>query len=86
MFNLRQKIAKFFHKEGPSYSNIDCDLSSQKFTLEVFSAIGGMAIQYSTYDTHRDEERYQLYIVSEDEKLGEALERIIVLESMKNRS
>lgn len=84
MFNIRQKIAKFFQKEEQSYSNIECDISSQKFTLEVFSAIGGMAIQYSTYD--RDEERFQLYIVSEDEKLGEALERIIVLESMKNRN
>ena len=53
------------------------------YTLRVWKATGGRCIQYKRYDNKNDRLHSQLYVVSDEEDLGEAVTNIVVQQSLQ---
>ena len=53
------------------------------YTLRVWKANGGRCIQYKRYDNKIDRLYTELYVVSDDENLGEAVTNIVVQQSLQ---
>lgn len=61
----------------------DIDLSSNSFRLKVYNASGGTIIETTKYDRKSDENRHSLHVVTDDKDLGEAISKIITMESLR---
>jgi len=68
------------------YSNSVTRMSIKDFNnginFTVFSAIGGKVIQLSSYDPVKDQHKSKLYIVTDEEDLGEEIAQIITIECL----
>lgn len=59
-------------------------LESQPMYLKVYRANGGTIVETRHYDRRKDENNTQLHVVTSDQDLGEALSKIITIESLRN--
>ena len=65
----------------PSISRDMADsINGMNFT--VYNATGGKVIQLSSYDSRTDSNRTSLYVITDQENLGEELAQIITRESL----
>jgi hypothetical protein len=62
---------------GPSLDN------DRGIRFQVYKASGGMIIETSTYDRHKDRSYTSLHIITEDKDLGQEISKIITMESLK---
>ena len=62
---------------GPSLDN------DKGIRFQVYKASGGMIIETSTYDRHKDRSYTSLHIITEDKDLGQEISKIITMESLK---
>ena len=53
------------------------------YTLRVWKATGGRCIQYKKYDRYNDKLYTELYVVSDDDDLGEAVTNIVIQQSLQ---
>jgi len=59
-------------------------LNSDGFKIYVYRANGGIVLETSVYDRHKDRNHNGLYVVTEDEQLGDTIAKIITMESLKS--
>ena len=59
-------------------------LESRPMHLKVYRANGGTIVETCHYDRRKDENNTQLHVVTDDQDLGEALSKIITIESLRN--
>ena len=59
-------------------------LESRPMHLKVYRANGGTIVETCQYDRRKDENNTQLHVVTGDQDLGEALSKIITIESLRN--
>jgi hypothetical protein len=59
------------------------DLDS--YTLRVWKANGGRCIQYKRFDRYNDKLHTDLYVVSEEEDLGEAVKNIVIQQALQGQ-
>ncbi len=64
---------------GPARADLD---ASRGIHFTVFPATGGKVIQVSTYDPRTDRSTNSLYVVTNEDELGEELAQIITRESL----
>lgn len=57
----------------------------ENYTLRIWRAVGGRCIQYKRYDRHNDKLYSELYVVSDDEDLGDAVKNIVVQQALQQR-
>ena len=62
---------------GPS---IDSD---KGIRFQVYKANGGIVVETSTYDRHKDRSYNGLYIITDGKDLGQELAKIITMETLK---
>lgn len=55
------------------------------YTLRVWKANGGRCIQYKRYDNKIDRLYTELYVVSDEEDLGEAVKNIIIQQALQGQ-
>lgn len=67
--------------EPVSVSNSDID--AEGYTLKVYPARGGRAIQYYKYDRKNDRQYTSLYVISDSEDLGDAVKNIVVEQALQ---
>jgi hypothetical protein len=60
------------------------ELESQPMYLKVYRANGGTIVETRQYDRRKDENNTQLHVVTCDQDLGDALSKIITIESLRN--
>ena len=80
------------------FVNFDCDrelrptlevdsdgprLQSNGMRFQVYKASGGFVIETSHYDRRKDERNHNMYVVNEDEDLGNKIGQIITMESLR---
>lgn len=63
--------------------NIPEDIDN--YTLRVWRATGGRCIQYRRYDRKADRYQTELYVVSDNEDLGEAVTNIVIQQSLQGQ-
>ena len=58
-------------------------LSTEPLRLSIYRANGGTIVETRVYDRQKDRNQNQLHIVSHDDDLGQALSKIITMESLR---
>lgn len=51
--------------------------------LRIWFAQGGKVLQTNSYDRKNDRSNQSLYVLTEDQKLGDEIDKIVMLEAMK---
>jgi hypothetical protein len=59
------------------------NLSGDGMRFQLFRATGGYVIETRQYDSKTDRSSYKLYIVKDDEDVGQAFGKIITMESLR---
>ena len=57
--------------------------SDKGIRFQVYKASGGMVVETSMYDRHKDRNYSGLYIITDDKDLGAELAKIITMETLK---
>jgi hypothetical protein len=57
----------------------------ENYTLTVWRATGGRCIQYKRYDKRHDKLHTELYVVSDEADLGDAVTNIVVQQALQQR-
>ena len=58
-------------------------LSSEGMRLQVYRASGGYVVETRTYDHHKDRNLNSMHVITEDQDLGDALGKIVMMEALK---
>jgi hypothetical protein len=58
-------------------------LDSEGMRFTVFKASGGFVIETRTYDRRKDESNNSIYVITENQDLGQELGKIITMESLR---
>ena len=87
---FKQRIRNWIMDDSADYGrniiSVDSDgpnIQSQGFRLNVYSASGGTIIETTKYDRQKDDHRHSLHVVTDTTDLGEALSKIITMESLR---
>lgn len=64
-----------------TYDGLDHDRS---ISFQIYFAQGGRVIQTRRYDRVKDRSHISLYIVTEDQDLGQEIDKIITMESLRS--
>lgn len=67
----------------PIHDKFSHGIDSQGFRLTVFKAQGGTVIETNLYDTVKDRHYQSLYVVTDQEDLGQELGKIITMENLR---
>jgi hypothetical protein len=57
--------------------------SDKGIRFQVYKANGGMVVETSTYDRHKDRSYNGLYIITDGKDLGQEIAKIITMETLK---
>lgn len=80
---LRNKI-NYPEAIGHSLGEQGRGLIGNSFTLTVYKAVGGMVVETNFYTRYHDNDVPPgMYIIHDDENLGESLSQIIMTETLK---
>ena len=87
----RQRLRNWFNKdlEEMDISEIalrdepPSHLSGEGMRFHLYRASGGYVVETRYYDEKNDRNHYKLYIVKEDEDVGDAMGKIITMESLR---
>ena len=58
-------------------------LSSEGMRLQIYKASGGYVIETRSYDNHKDRHHNSMHVITEEQDLGDALGKIVMMEVMK---
>ena len=86
---LKQKIRNWFMNDD-QYSNdavLQVDegrgLNSEGMRFDLFKASGGYIVETRYYDAKTDRNHNKLHIIKDDQDIGEAMGKIITMESLR---
>jgi hypothetical protein len=58
-------------------------LSSEGMRMQIYKASGGYVVETRTYDHHKDRNFNTMHVIREDQDLGDALGKIVMMEALK---
>jgi hypothetical protein len=58
-------------------------LSSDGMRLQIYKASGGFVVETRSYDRRSDRNNNSMHVITDDQDLGEALSKIVLLEALK---
>ncbi len=58
-------------------------LCSDGMRLQIYKASGGYVVETRSYDSHKDRNFNSMHVITEDQDLGDALGKIVMMESLK---
>lgn len=84
---FRQRIRNWLMKEEfeediPQLVEAD-RLSSEGMRLQIYKASGGYVVETRSYDSHKDRNFNSMHVITENQDLGDALGKIVVMEALK---
>ena len=57
--------------------------SSEGMRMQIYKASGGYVVETRSYDSHKDRNHNSMHVVTEDQDLGDALGKIVMMEALK---
>jgi len=87
--SLRQRIRSWLMEDDdydqyvPQAVMETPSLDSEGMRFTVFKASGGFVIETRTYDRRKDESNNKIYVITENQDLGQELGKIITMESLR---
>ena len=84
---FRQRIRNWLMREEieedvPQLVEAD-RLSSEGMRLQIYRASGGYVVETKTYDHHKDRNFCTMHVITEEQDLGDALGKIVMMEALK---
>ncbi len=58
-------------------------LSSEGMRMQIYRASGGYVVETRSYDSHKDRHHNTMHVITEDQDLGDALGKIVMMEALK---
>ena len=58
-------------------------LSSEGMRMQIYRASGGYVVETKSYDHHKDRNFTTMHVITEDQDLGDALGKIVMMEALK---
>jgi len=58
-------------------------LSSEGMRMQIYRASGGYVVETRSYDHHKDRNLNSMHVITEDQDLGDALGKIVMMEALK---
>jgi hypothetical protein len=58
-------------------------LSSEGMRLQIYRASGGYVVETRSYDSHKDRHHNTMYVITENQDLGDSLGKIVMMEALK---
>jgi len=84
---LRRNLERYNDEEclpSPHYQNSFGNSFGNSFNLTVSKAVGGTVVQANFYTSYKDQDIPPgLYVIHDGEDLGDALSKIIMIETLK---
>ena len=89
--NLKRTIRRWLLEDevvqekmlNPSCEPVETSLDSTGMRFEVFKASGGIVIEVKRYDHVKDKHHLGLYVITNDQDLGNEISKIITIEALK---
>ena len=70
--------------EAPQDIYVEEDkLSSDGMRLQIYKASGGFVVETRSYDRNRDRNQNSMHVIRDDQDLGEALGKIVMMEALQ---
>ena len=84
---LRQRIRNWlmrddYEEDVPQLVEAD-RLSSEGMRMQIYRASGGYVVETKSYDHHKDRNFCTMHVITEDQDLGDALGKIVMMEALK---
>ena len=57
--------------------------SSDGMRMQIYKASGGYVVETRSYDSHKDRHFNSMHVITEDQDLGDAIGKIIMMEALK---
>jgi len=85
---LKQRFRNWLNRDEieedvPQLVTESSSLSSEGMRLQVYRANGGYVIETRTYDNIKDRHFTTMHVITEDQDLGDALGKIVMMEALK---
>jgi hypothetical protein len=87
---LRQKLRNWLMNDNDQYGNEvvmqveeSRGLNSEGMRFDLFKASGGYIVETRYYDSKTDRNHNKLHIIKDDQDIGEAMGKIITMESLR---
>lgn len=58
-------------------------LSSEGMRMQIYKASGGYVVETRNYDRRKDENFHTMHVITEDQNLGDALGKIVMMEALQ---
>jgi len=71
-----------YEQDSPQLVESD-RLSSEGMRMQIYRASGGYVVENRSYDHHKDRNLNSMHVITEDQDLGEALGKIVMMETLK---
>jgi len=85
----RQRLRNWLNKDESEELIVAKDiqvshqLESDGMRLQIYKASGGFVVEARRYDRHKDQNINSMHIVTDDQDLGEALGKIVMMEALR---
>jgi hypothetical protein len=84
---LKQRIRNWlnnddYEQDVPQLVEAD-RLSSEGMRMQIYRASGGYVVETKSYDHHKDRNFCTMHVITEDQDLGDALGKIVMMEALK---
>ncbi len=71
-----------YETDSPQYVEAD-RFSSDGMRMQIFKASGGYVVETRGYDRKTDRNHASMHVINEDQDLGDALGKIVMMEALK---
>jgi hypothetical protein len=86
--SLRQRIRNWLMRDEDEadapHQLIEADrFSSEGMRMQIYKASGGYVVETRSYDSHKDRNFNSMHVITDDQDLGDALGKIVMMEALK---
>lgn len=84
--SLKQRLRNwlFDEEQQPDAGYIEMDrLQSEGIRLQIYKASGGYVVETRGYDRKNDRNTSTMHVITEDQDLGDALGKIVMMEALR---
>lgn len=85
---FKQRIRNWLNSDDreedvPQLVSTSEGLSSEGMRMQIYRASGGYVIETRSYDSHKDRHFNTMHVITEEQDLGDALGKIVMMEALK---
>jgi hypothetical protein len=84
--SLKQRFRNWLNSDDYEQDSIvvsEDKLSSDGMRMQIYKASGGYVVETRSYDHHKDRNLNSIHVITEEQDLGDALGKIVMMEALK---